>query len=260
MNISPVVPFYFDSHQVRTTAIDSEPWFVAKDVCDILEVRWNGSQTLDFLEDDEKMVWKFPTVSGDKDTLIVSESGMYTLVIRSNKPQAKPFRRWVTKEVLPTIRKTGGYTIPQGDKKIFVSHAHTKTTNAPGGLDIRYTLDLGKIVANPTRRSVELLERLTGIQLTDIPIEDDSNTELIADQVRAFCRARCVYADGQRLTFAAVYQEYRSYCSQTGVLPLMAASKKRFSSLLSAAGFSAVRIGGTAYIADIRLTAGEVTQ
>lgn len=190
--------------------------------------------------------------------IIISESGLYTLIIRSNKPQAKPFRKWVTAEVLPTIRKTGSYTLPQNDRNIFVKHAHSKTTNAPGGLDIRYTLDLGKIVASPTLRSVELLERLTGIQLTDIPLNDDSENAEIADQVREFCREKCLYAATEKLSFAAVYQEYRNYCNKAGMLPVMAASKKRFSSLMSASGFSAVRLGGTVYFTDLKLAVEEV--
>lgn len=166
---------------------------------------------------------------------------------------------WVFDEVLPTIRKTGGYAIPQGDKKIFVSHAHTKTTNAPRGLDIRYTMDLGKIVANPTRRSVELLERLTGIQLTDIPLQDDGATEIVADQVQEFCRQRCRFASGSRVKFAEVYEAYRQHCAVSGILPVMAASRKRFSSLLAAAGYSAAKIGGVVTMLDMEL-AEEVMQ
>ena len=109
---SVVVPFCFDDHLIRTVTIESEPWFVAKDVCEVLDLKWQGSKSIEFLEDEEKMVGNFPTTKGNQDTLIISESGLYTLIIRSNKPQAKPFRKWVTAEVLPQIRRNGHYSYP----------------------------------------------------------------------------------------------------------------------------------------------------
>lgn len=106
--------FNFMTSGVRTIVDEnSNPWFVGRDVCDVLDIGWNGATTLAFLDSDELMVWKIPTIKGEKETFVISESGLYTLAIRSNKPQAKPFRKWVTAEVLPSIRKTGGYEIPK---------------------------------------------------------------------------------------------------------------------------------------------------
>ena len=93
---------------IRTITIDSEPWFVAKDVCDILEVG-NPSQALSRLEEDEKNTIILNEGIGNPNKAIISESGFYTLVLSSRKPIAKPFRLWVTREVLPQIRMTGGY-------------------------------------------------------------------------------------------------------------------------------------------------------
>lgn len=100
------------AHEIRTVVQNGEPWFVAKDVCLALDVLWQGSKSLEFLDEDEKGVGFFPTPGGNQDMLIISESGLYTLLVRSNKPQAKVFRKWVTSEVLPTIRKTGHYEVP----------------------------------------------------------------------------------------------------------------------------------------------------
>ena len=92
---------------VRTTMLDGNPWFVAADVCKILEIS-NPTDALNKgLEDFEKARLNLGLRGGD--TNIISESGFYTLVLRSRKPIAKPFRLWVTKEILPQIRKTGGY-------------------------------------------------------------------------------------------------------------------------------------------------------
>lgn len=103
--------FDFRGASLRTlTDKAGEPWFVAKDVCDILELT-NPAVALQSLDDDEKTnlsnsyVW---SESGRR-PLIISEPGLYRLVMRSRKPEAKEFQRWVTHEVLPQIRKTGGY-------------------------------------------------------------------------------------------------------------------------------------------------------
>ena len=108
--------FCYKAMPVRTTEIDGETWFVAKDVCDILE-HSNSRMAVEELDDDEKGVSKVYTPGGMQDMTIVSEAGLYTLLMRSNKPEAKPFRRWVTHEVLPSIRKTGSYTAPKKPEK-----------------------------------------------------------------------------------------------------------------------------------------------
>lgn len=103
-----LTPFQFENHAVRTVIENDQTWFVAKDVCEILEIA-NVSQALGNLDDDEKGICKTYTLGGVQELLTINESGLYALVLRSNKPQAKVFRKWVTNEVLPSIRKTGGY-------------------------------------------------------------------------------------------------------------------------------------------------------
>ena len=87
--------------KVRVIMRDSEPWFVAKDVCECLDLA-NSRDAVSRLDDDEKGVGKADTPGGSQDMMLISESGLYTLVMRSNKPDAKVFRKWVTSEVLPT--------------------------------------------------------------------------------------------------------------------------------------------------------------
>lgn len=101
-----ILPFQFQDQQIRVLNIDGEPWFVAADVCIVLEVG-NPTQALTRLDDDEVTL-----ISNEgRQTNIVSESGLYALVLGSRKPQAKPFKRWVTREVIPSIRKTGSYGV-----------------------------------------------------------------------------------------------------------------------------------------------------
>lgn len=103
--------FDFKGAALRTLTDEAgEPWFVAKDVCDILG-HSNVSMALDRLDDDERS--KF-NLGRQGETNIVNEAGLYSLVLGSRKPEAHEFKRWVTHEVLPQIRKTGGY-IPTTD-------------------------------------------------------------------------------------------------------------------------------------------------
>jgi hypothetical protein len=87
---------------------DGEPWFIAKDVCHIIDIA-DPSMALSRLDEDEKDTTSVGTTSGPREMLTVNESGVYSLVFTCRKPEAKRFRKWVTSEALPEIRKTGGY-------------------------------------------------------------------------------------------------------------------------------------------------------
>ncbi|MED4922920.1 BRO family protein [Anoxybacillus geothermalis] len=101
--------FNYSGNQVRTIIRDNEVWFVAKDVCEVLEIK-NPSDALGRLEDDEKTTIALTDSGGRPYKLsIVNEPGLYALILGSRKPEARQFKRWVTHEVIPTIRKTGGY-------------------------------------------------------------------------------------------------------------------------------------------------------
>lgn len=110
MQKNEVVPFGYDDQLVRTILIDNSPWFVANDVCAALDIK-NPRHAISILDDDEKGVGKTDTLGGEQEMNIINESGLYTLIMRSNKPEAKRFRKWVTSEVLPSIRKNGVYDI-----------------------------------------------------------------------------------------------------------------------------------------------------
>ena len=97
---------------VRVVDKDGEPWFVAKDVCDCLEIG-NTTESLRGLDDDEKITLSNPEGNPRAgiplELNVISKSGLYSLILRSRKPEAKTFKRWIVREVLPSIRKTGGY-------------------------------------------------------------------------------------------------------------------------------------------------------
>jgi prophage antirepressor-like protein len=102
------VEFEFDTTLVRTIAKEGQAWFVAKDVCDILEIG-DPSKAVDRLEEDETGTTTIRTTAGPREMLTVNESGLYSLIFTSRKPEAKRFRKWVTNEVLPAIQQTGRY-------------------------------------------------------------------------------------------------------------------------------------------------------
>lgn len=94
--------------QIRVLQKNGQPWFIAKDICDCLEII-NSRDALARLDDDEKGVDSTDTPGGKQEMQIINEAGLYSLVLSSRKPEAKQFKRWVTHKVLPSIRKNGMY-------------------------------------------------------------------------------------------------------------------------------------------------------
>ncbi|MCY7574469.1 phage antirepressor [Bacillus pumilus] len=115
--------FNYQDQEVRTVIQDGQPWFVAKDVCEILGIK-NATQAVSKLDIDERSMLN---IGRQGNTNIVNEPGLYTLILGSRKPEAKQFKRWITHEVIPTIRNTGGYVandelfiqtyLPQADEQ-----------------------------------------------------------------------------------------------------------------------------------------------
>lgn len=116
--MSNVAVFNFDDVVVRAVIGENgEPWFVATDVCKALE-HSDTSMAVRRLDADEKGTSIVCTKSGDQRVLVINESGLYSLILTSRKPEAKRFKKWVTSEVLPAIRKTGSYSVPKPQKLI----------------------------------------------------------------------------------------------------------------------------------------------
>jgi len=105
---TPAEAFEFNGQSIRTVMLDGEPWFVALDTTRILDLA-NPRTTMALLDPEDKGVHTMDTPGGPQRLAIVNESGLYSLIFRSRKPEAEAFRRWVTREVLPAIRRTGQY-------------------------------------------------------------------------------------------------------------------------------------------------------
>lgn len=105
--------FNFEDNEVRTQVINDEPWFVGKDVAEILGYSNSSKAVMMHVDDEDKLTSQFGNTGQMREMTIINESGLYSLVFKSQLPSAKRFKRWVTSEVLPAIRKTGFYQIPK---------------------------------------------------------------------------------------------------------------------------------------------------
>lgn len=108
--MNDIVPFSFEGRDIRVVMRDGEPWWVLSDVCNCIAIA-NSRDAADRLEGDEKDVALGDTLGGPQKMIVINESGLYRLIMRSDKPEAKRFQKWVFSEVLPSIRKTGSYTL-----------------------------------------------------------------------------------------------------------------------------------------------------
>lgn len=107
--------FNFEEKEIKTIQINNEIYFVGKDICNILELA-DVSKAISRLDEDEKLIRTLFLSGQNREVLFINESGLYSLVLTSRKPEAKRFKKWVTSEVIPSIRKTGGYN--SNDTKI----------------------------------------------------------------------------------------------------------------------------------------------
>jgi hypothetical protein len=161
--------FTFRDHAVRTVTVTGEPWFVAADACEVLGIR-NSRAALARLDADEKGVATIKTAGGPQELSTVSESGLYRLIFSSRKPTARAFRRWVTQEVLPAIRRTGRYNAQREDRS-------RPDNGAPDPVTVA--------LAGPGRYSVTVLEDR---RHHSFPIDP---TTLIGEDVQATAELLC---------------------------------------------------------------------
>ena len=116
--MSNIQIFNYQSNEVRTVEMGGEPWFVLKDVCTVLGISHITDTAKRMDEDEVGQTEVIDSMGRKQSTYIINESGLYNVILRSDKPEAKPFRKWVTSEVLPTLRKTGSYMMPKMTKEM----------------------------------------------------------------------------------------------------------------------------------------------
>jgi prophage antirepressor-like protein len=172
-----VTAFAYDDNLVRTVILENgEPGFVASDVCKILGLS-NPSEALNTLDSDEKNTLRLSEgIRGNPNVNVINEPGLYRLIFKSIKPEAKKFQKWVCAEVLPQIRKTGGYSIKGDlDGKIYEHYAIQQISES-----YSKTLAVLGIIGNAAVIAVnQEIAKLTGGAIN--PLADSGNTYLIAD-------------------------------------------------------------------------------
>ncbi|WP_157659197.1 BRO-N domain-containing protein [Thauera butanivorans] len=202
-----ITVFAFDAAAVRTLMIDGEPWFVAKDIASVLGITWKGSDStgpLGDLDEDEKGTQIVRTPGGDQRATIINESGMYAFVLKSRKPAAKAFRKWITSEVLPALRREGSYALPGAGQGTapgpFLTgnpaHAADQLVSADRIFRsiLRSSRSAGLPLPRALRRANEVARHRTGIDMLDeldAPDLATANTPALLDPlgVHAFCDA-----------------------------------------------------------------------
>ncbi|WP_206408819.1 BRO-N domain-containing protein [Ectopseudomonas oleovorans] len=144
MHTAQVIPFRFESREVRTLLIDDQPWFVASDVALALMYSEAKDMTRN-LDDDEKGRQIVPTLGGEQEMLVINESGLYSAILRSRKAEAKRFKKWITAEVLPAIRKHGRYEDSRNNLGTLIGE-----TIGTNGFNMLGALVKGKVAQLPT--------------------------------------------------------------------------------------------------------------
>lgn len=149
--------FDYNGSAVRTVNKDGEIWFVAKDVCDVLELT-NPTVAIEELDDDEKGSLRITEGTspkgGNPNMNIISESGLYALIFKSRKPEAKKFRKWVTGTVLPQIKRTGSFSVKPDKLSRSIMNTAKMIFSAAGIKNNQLALALDKIVVHYTGESM----------------------------------------------------------------------------------------------------------
>lgn len=221
-----ITPYVFEDNLVRVHQDENgDPWFVAKDVCNVLGLQNSRDTLKKVLEDDEKGVATIYTLGGDQEVSTVSESGLYALIFKSRKPQAKTFRKWVTSEVLPAIRKAGRYEI---------SRAEDREREEEGQIEALKELARSIPLRAAHRvQMMQLAERITRAEGTTSEVDilcrylslceavcskPDTGFDTLGDEhMRQFVNECCEQAsDADVVAGASLYQAYCAWCEEKG--------------------------------------------
>lgn len=242
--------FAFDDQLVRVVMRGEDPWFVAADICRILHLR-DASEVVEKLDDDEKGPGSIRTPGGEQTTWLVSESGLYTIILRSRAATtpgspAHRFRKWVTAEVLPQIRKTGRYEAPQGETIPPASLQEDRIK-----LDkIHYCL---RIHGPPAARALWLALGLDWVPEMEAAAAAPLTTDMA---VARFAEARLMKRPGVVTAAGVIYGAYRDWCGENATVPL---GERAFGKALSKLGFDKVK-SNRIYYRNIVLKPAEAQQ
>lgn len=188
METNKIMTFNYEANKVRTIENNAEPWFVLKDVCKVLELS-NPTVVAQRLDDDERTKLN---LGRQGEAILINESGLYSVILRSDKPQSKPFRKWVTGEVLPCIRKTGSYGQLQVETKTnTLKEENQKIKKA------QLMHEISKDITEPICKKVlqrHITELLTGERVPEVK-NDDDNSQIIDFRVEGVKGIKIIVSD-----------------------------------------------------------------
>lgn len=166
---SNIVPFHFELNEVRVLMDGEDPWFVAKDVVEAVGALWNGSATIKHIPEEWRGVRSDVTPSGTQDLLVISEQGVFFYLARSDKPKALPIQKWLAGDVMPSIRKTGSYSLSKPEKVPTNFDAIRALVDAAEAHEMRLKKVEGAVEnfgAHEDYRSIKAHAALTGRKIT----------------------------------------------------------------------------------------------
>ena len=224
-----VIPFEYKANEVRAIRDENgEPWFVAKDVCDILGYV-NSRDVIRTLDEDERNTVDISDgiegqngQPGNPNVNVISESGLYTLIIRSNKEAAKPFRRWVTHEVLPALRKTGTYTVPgsEADAEKYAEIIAEAISRLNDGL-VSVTASVRALNAAYGRPLYDAESMGNKGATTTFGIRPVSRSLMMRDEtVRDFIETCCLIHPDASCKPMELHEAYQAWCQGGAATPL----------------------------------------
>ncbi len=192
-----------------------EPWFVAKDVCGALGIEWKGSGSIGPLDADERGSVILNTLGGNQEMLTVSESGLYFLIFRSRKDEAQRFRKWVTSEVLPALRKTGRYAMP-GKAALPACELTPAALRLPARQKVLLMNNATQIAKGQNRLEDvrEIWAELCNLVAVDASELAQRAASLAEESVREFVKQCCIPSDNpnRRVQASVFYGAYITWC------------------------------------------------
>lgn len=255
MQTKSVVPFQFRDHQVRTVTDKSgNPWFVAKDVCDILEIV-NSRDAVKALGDDELMSVKATSGGQTREINVVSESGLYRLIFRSNKPEAETFRKWVFSEVLPEIRKTGRYElhddeqsdapVTSGTIPVTVARLEEAARGVKAAMimarALGYRQDQARLMATGVVRDITGVDALALFNISGdeeaerLPVLDKQPPAdwAVREIFGRFISEACALDEGTKTPATVLYERFLTWFAQNNDYGLDEPSQRKFGALMA---------------------------
>ena len=248
-----IIPFNYHEKEIRIIKDEnSNPWWVAKDVCDVLGII-NTSQAVQQLDDDERAMQSIGR-QGEANT--INEPGLYTLIIRSNKPEAKQFKRWITHEVLPSIRKTGLYSMGHNDL-IDTKKLQSITKNFQNFKKLAMASGLkGKAAIHSANNAVI---RFNGVDCLEMIGHDTLFDKSAVDEIDIFLKDCClvdIENNNYRVKPGELYREnYVPWCRDYNVNTL---NMKAFNEILKNKFGQAVSSSGVRTYRGVKLIKEEI--